>query len=70
KFHTNSTPQHNQSVENHKKDYKGKYKGHKAEISILSKKIDVSSEDEGTTIVKAFMAIVEDEPSVGKVAAR
>ncbi|GJR50477.1 retrovirus-related pol polyprotein from transposon TNT 1-94 [Tanacetum coccineum] len=70
----------------------GKYKGLKAEISILSKKIDgmskgktkkglvaesfnwdnesVSSEDEGTTIVKAFMAIVEDEPSIGKVAAR
>ncbi|GJV30760.1 hypothetical protein Tco_1391160 [Tanacetum coccineum] len=30
----------------------------------------LSSEDEGTTTVKAFMAIVEDEPVVGKIDAR
>ncbi|GKF64275.1 hypothetical protein Tco_0187723, partial [Tanacetum coccineum] len=30
----------------------------------------VSSEDEGVTKVKAFMAIAEDEPSVGKADAR
>ncbi|GJR35134.1 hypothetical protein Tco_1210818 [Tanacetum coccineum] len=66
----------------------GKYKGLKAEIDIITKKIDamskgksekglvaesfdwdeksVSSDDEGVTRVKAFMAIAEDEPSVGK----
>ncbi|GJT63321.1 retrovirus-related pol polyprotein from transposon TNT 1-94 [Tanacetum coccineum] len=43
KFHTNSTPQQNQNVDNHQKDYKGKYKGFKAEIAILTKKIDVMS---------------------------
>ncbi|GKC57857.1 retrovirus-related pol polyprotein from transposon TNT 1-94, partial [Tanacetum coccineum] len=42
-FHTNSTPQYNQSVNNHKKDYKGKYKGLKAEIDILTKNIDAIS---------------------------
>nr|GEU60895.1 retrovirus-related Pol polyprotein from transposon TNT 1-94 [Tanacetum cinerariifolium] len=40
KFHTNSTPQQNQNVDNHQKDYKGKYKGFKVEIAILTKKID------------------------------
>ncbi|GKC58320.1 hypothetical protein Tco_1085918, partial [Tanacetum coccineum] len=92
KFHSNSTPQNNQNVDNHQKDYKGKYKGLKAEIAILTKKIDamskgksekglvaesfnwdeesVSSEDEGVTNVKAFMAIDEDEPYVGKADAR
>ncbi|GJT20840.1 hypothetical protein Tco_0890777, partial [Tanacetum coccineum] len=30
----------------------------------------VSSEDEGTTKVKAFMAIAEEEPSIGKADAR
>nr|GEU35909.1 hypothetical protein [Tanacetum cinerariifolium] len=30
----------------------------------------LSSEDEGTTTVKAFMAIAEDEPTVGKTNAR
>ncbi|GJY08118.1 retrovirus-related pol polyprotein from transposon TNT 1-94 [Tanacetum coccineum] len=40
KFQSNSTPQHNQSVDNYQKDYKGKYKGLKAEIDILTKKID------------------------------
>ncbi|GKB02445.1 hypothetical protein Tco_0830534 [Tanacetum coccineum] len=70
----------------------GKYKGLKAEIDIITKKIDamskgksekglvaesfdwdeksVSSDDEGVTRVKAFMAIAEDEPSVGKADAR
>ncbi|GJR07999.1 retrovirus-related pol polyprotein from transposon TNT 1-94 [Tanacetum coccineum] len=88
KFQSNSTPQHNQSVDNHQKDYKRKYKGLKAEIVILTKKINslskgkskkglvgesfdkdeesVSSEDKGVTMVKAFMAIAEEEPYVGK----
>ncbi|GKA04914.1 retrovirus-related pol polyprotein from transposon TNT 1-94 [Tanacetum coccineum] len=92
KFHSNSTPQKNQNVDNHQKDYEGKYKGLKAEIVILTKKIDamskgksekglvdesfdwdeesISSKDEWVTEVKAFMAIVEDEPSVGKADAR
>ncbi|GKD22437.1 hypothetical protein Tco_1224140 [Tanacetum coccineum] len=83
---------------NHQKDYNGKYKGLKAEMAILSQRIDdltqgknekgrsekgkskkgliaesfdwndesVSSDDEGTTKIKAFMAIAEDEPSVRK----
>ncbi|GJS61944.1 retrovirus-related pol polyprotein from transposon TNT 1-94 [Tanacetum coccineum] len=40
KFQSNSTPQNNQSIDNHQKDYKGKYKGLKAEIDTLTKKID------------------------------
>ncbi|GKB95120.1 retrovirus-related pol polyprotein from transposon TNT 1-94 [Tanacetum coccineum] len=40
KFHTNSTPQQSQNIDNHQKDYKGKYKGLKAEIAILTRKID------------------------------
>ncbi|GJV93418.1 hypothetical protein Tco_1541231 [Tanacetum coccineum] len=75
-----------------KLDYKGNYKGLKAEIAILTKKIDnmskgksekglvvesfdsndesVSSEDERVTKVMTFMAIAEDELSVGKTDAR
>ncbi|GJZ33602.1 hypothetical protein Tco_0579038 [Tanacetum coccineum] len=70
----------------------GKYKALKAELALLTKKIDVvsknklekglvvksfdcdkeslSSEDEGVTRVKAFMAIAEDELAVGKTDAR
>ncbi|GJR10117.1 hypothetical protein Tco_0792769 [Tanacetum coccineum] len=69
-----------------------KYKGLKAEIYVLTKKIDamskgksekglvaksfdwdeesISSEDEGTTKIKAFMAIAKDKPSIGKANAR
>ncbi|GJS49706.1 hypothetical protein Tco_0599827 [Tanacetum coccineum] len=85
-------------MENQKGFYKrGKYKGLKAEMTVLTKKIDalskgkskkgkgekgliaesfewdeesISSEDEGTTKIKAFMEIVEDKPSVGKADAR
>ncbi|GJV36050.1 hypothetical protein Tco_1408527 [Tanacetum coccineum] len=71
---------------------KVKYKGLKAEIDILTKKIDaitkgksekglgaesfdwdeesVSSDDEGVTKVKTFMAIAKDELSVGKADVR
>ncbi|GKB75671.1 hypothetical protein Tco_0942566, partial [Tanacetum coccineum] len=81
---------------------KGKYKGLKAEMAVLTKRINdltkgkskkgknekgksekgliaesfdwdeesISSEDEGTTKIRAFMAIVEDEPSVEKADAR
>ncbi|GKC83510.1 hypothetical protein Tco_1139227 [Tanacetum coccineum] len=70
----------------------GKYKALKAELALLTKKIDVvlknkskkglvvesfnwdeesiSSEDEGVTRVKAFMAIAKDEPVVGKANVR
>ncbi|GJS29029.1 retrovirus-related pol polyprotein from transposon TNT 1-94 [Tanacetum coccineum] len=100
------TPSFNQTSSqnsgNHQKDYKGKYKGLKAEMVVLTKRIDdmtkgksekgkkekeksekgliaesfdwddesVSSDDEGSTKIKAFMAITEDEPSVGKANAR
>nr|GEZ56881.1 hypothetical protein [Tanacetum cinerariifolium] len=40
KSHTNATPHHNQNVNNNQKDYKVKYKGLKAEITVLTKKID------------------------------
>ncbi|GJV78872.1 hypothetical protein Tco_1514742 [Tanacetum coccineum] len=58
----------------------GKYKGLIAEMAILTKGLiadlfdrdeeSVSLEDEGTTKIKAFMAIAEDEPSVRKADAR
>ncbi|GKB12457.1 hypothetical protein Tco_0846380 [Tanacetum coccineum] len=100
------TPSFNQTSSqnsgNHQKDYKGKYKGLKAETVVLTKRIDdmtkgksekrqkdkeksekglldesfdwddksVSSYDEGSTKIKAFMAIAEDEPLVGKADAR
>ncbi|GJR62050.1 hypothetical protein Tco_1504212 [Tanacetum coccineum] len=86
---THTSPQNS---DNHQKDYKGKYKGLKAEIAVLTIKIDaiskgnsekglvaesfdwdeesVSSKDEGTTKVKEFMAIAEEEPSVEKADAR
>ncbi|GKA44436.1 retrovirus-related pol polyprotein from transposon TNT 1-94 [Tanacetum coccineum] len=88
-----------QNTGNHQKDYKGKYKGLKDEMVVLTKRIDdltkrksekgknekgksekgfiaesfdwdeesIPSEDEGTTKIRAFMAIAEDEPSVGKL---
>ncbi|GJY30124.1 hypothetical protein Tco_0413619 [Tanacetum coccineum] len=58
---------------NHQKEYKGKYKGLKAEMVVLTKRIDdITKEknDEGSTKIRAFMAIAEDEPSVGKADAR
>ncbi|GJX65589.1 retrovirus-related pol polyprotein from transposon TNT 1-94 [Tanacetum coccineum] len=100
------TPSFNQTSSqnsgNHQKDYKRKYKGLKAEMAVLTKRIDdmtkgksekgkkekeksekgllaesfdwddesVSSDNEGSTKIRAFMAIAEDEPSVGKVDAR
>ncbi|GJS57871.1 retrovirus-related pol polyprotein from transposon TNT 1-94 [Tanacetum coccineum] len=100
------TPSFNQTSSqnsgNHQKYYKGKYKGLKVEMTVLTKRIDdmtkgnsekgkkekeksekgliaesfdwddesVSSDNEGSTKIKAFMAIAEDEPSVGKADAR
>ncbi|GJZ75311.1 hypothetical protein Tco_0639776 [Tanacetum coccineum] len=96
----NQTSSHNTG--NYQKDYKGKYKGLKAEMAVLTQRIDdltkgksekgksdngksekglidesfewdkesVSLEDERTTMIRAFMAIAEDEPSVGKADAR
>nr|GEU97917.1 hypothetical protein [Tanacetum cinerariifolium] len=96
------TPNTSQNSINHQKDYKGKYKGLKAKMAVLSQRIDdltkgknekgksdkeksengliaksfdrddesMSSENEGTTKFKAFMAIAEDEPFVGKGDAR
>ncbi|GJW54471.1 retrovirus-related pol polyprotein from transposon TNT 1-94 [Tanacetum coccineum] len=96
------TPSFNQTSSqnsgNHQKDYKRKYKGLKAEMVVLTKRIDdmtkgksekgkkekeksekglfaesfdwddesVSLDDEGSTKIRAFMAIAEDEPSFGK----
>ncbi|GJU47051.1 retrovirus-related pol polyprotein from transposon TNT 1-94 [Tanacetum coccineum] len=52
------------------KNEKGKsYKGLIAESFNWDEK-SVSSKDEGTTKIKAFMSIAEDEPSVGKAGAR
>ncbi|GKF08349.1 retrovirus-related pol polyprotein from transposon TNT 1-94 [Tanacetum coccineum] len=47
KFHTNSSSsqQHNQNVDNNKKDYKGKYKALKAELALLTKNINVVSKN-------------------------
>nr|GEU79076.1 retrovirus-related Pol polyprotein from transposon TNT 1-94 [Tanacetum cinerariifolium] len=91
-----------QNPGNHQKYYKGKYKGLKAEMVVLTKRIDdmtkgksekgktnkeksensllaesfdwddesVSSDDEESIKIRAFMAITEDEPSVGKDNAR
>ncbi|GKF51632.1 hypothetical protein Tco_0148099 [Tanacetum coccineum] len=71
-----SSLQHNQNADNNQEDYKGKYKALKAELALLTKKINnkseesVSSEDEGVTRVKAFINIIEDELAVGKTDAR
>nr|GEU75061.1 hypothetical protein [Tanacetum cinerariifolium] len=62
-----------QNTTNHQKDYKGKYKGLKAEMAILTKRIDdltKGKKDKRTTKIRAFMIIVEDEPSVRKADAR
>nr|GEZ06544.1 hypothetical protein [Tanacetum cinerariifolium] len=91
-----------QNLGNHQKDYKGKYKGLKAEMVVLTKRIDdmtkgkskkgnkdkeksengllaesfdwddesVSSDDKGSTKIREFMEIKNDEPSVGKADAR
>nr|GEX48256.1 hypothetical protein [Tanacetum cinerariifolium] len=62
-----------QNIGNHQKDYKEKYKGLKAEMVILTKRFDdltKGKKDEDTTRIKEVMAIVEDEPFVGKADAR
>ncbi|GJS88004.1 retrovirus-related pol polyprotein from transposon TNT 1-94 [Tanacetum coccineum] len=87
-----------QNSRNHQKDYKGKYKGLKAEMTVLTKRINdttkekskkgkkekeksekglidelfdwddesVSSDNEGSTKIREFIAIAEVEPLVGK----
>ncbi|GKG15082.1 hypothetical protein Tco_0354682, partial [Tanacetum coccineum] len=57
------------------KSEKGKNEKGKSENSLIAESFDwdeesISSEDEGTTNIRAFMAIAEDEPSVGKADAR
>nr|GEW93715.1 retrovirus-related Pol polyprotein from transposon TNT 1-94 [Tanacetum cinerariifolium] len=57
------------------KSEKGKNEKGKSEKGLIAESFDwdeesVSSEDEGTTKIKAFMAIAKDEPSVGKANAR
>ncbi|GJW86834.1 retrovirus-related pol polyprotein from transposon TNT 1-94 [Tanacetum coccineum] len=57
------------------KSEKGKSDKGKSEKGLIAESFDwdeesVSSEDEGTTRIRAFMAITEDEPSVGKADAR
>nr|GEU39404.1 ulp1 protease family, C-terminal catalytic domain-containing protein [Tanacetum cinerariifolium] len=50
---------------------KRKYKGLKAEMDVLTKRIDdMTKDDEDITKIRAFMAITEDEPLVGKADAR
>ncbi|GJZ37097.1 ribonuclease H-like domain-containing protein [Tanacetum coccineum] len=62
KFQTNLTPQLNQSINNNQKDYKVKYKGLKAEIDVLTKKIDA--------INKGKSEKGDEKPSVGRADAR
>ncbi|GKE05354.1 hypothetical protein Tco_1397372 [Tanacetum coccineum] len=57
------------------KGEKGKNQKRKSEKGLIAELFDwddehVSSEDEGITKIRAFMAIAEDEPSVGKADAR
>ncbi|GJR37265.1 hypothetical protein Tco_1212949 [Tanacetum coccineum] len=57
------------------KSEKGKIDKGKSEKGLIAESFDwdeeyVSSEDEGTTRIRAFMAIAKDEPSVGKADAR
>ncbi|GJS55875.1 retrovirus-related pol polyprotein from transposon TNT 1-94 [Tanacetum coccineum] len=57
------------------KSEKGKSDKEKSEKGLIAESFDwdeesVSSEDEGTTRITAFMAIAEDEPYVGKANAR
>ncbi|GKD12277.1 retrovirus-related pol polyprotein from transposon TNT 1-94 [Tanacetum coccineum] len=57
------------------KSKKGKGDKGKSDKGLIAESFDwhdesVSSEDEGTTKIKAFMEIAEDEPSVGKADAR
>nr|GEV10924.1 hypothetical protein [Tanacetum cinerariifolium] len=54
---------------------KGKKEKEKSEKGLLAELFDwddksISLDNEGSTKIRAFMAIVEDEPSVGKVGAR
>ncbi|GJX86158.1 retrovirus-related pol polyprotein from transposon TNT 1-94 [Tanacetum coccineum] len=57
------------------KSEKGKKEKEKSEKGLIAESFDwddesVSSDDEGSTKIRAFMAIAEDEPSVGKADAR
>nr|GFA33747.1 hypothetical protein [Tanacetum cinerariifolium] len=88
-----------QNLGNHQKDYKGKYKGLKAKMVVLTKRIDdmtngkskkgnkdkeksekgllaesfnwddesVSSDDEGSTKIRAFMEIENDDPQLERL---
>ncbi|GKD08997.1 hypothetical protein Tco_1188682 [Tanacetum coccineum] len=53
-----------------KKNNRVKYKALKAELAILTKKIDSMSKNKSVTRFKAFMAIAEDEQTIGKAEAR
>nr|GEW17016.1 retrovirus-related Pol polyprotein from transposon TNT 1-94 [Tanacetum cinerariifolium] len=68
KFHTNTTPQLNQNVNNNQKDYSVKYKGLNAEIVVLTKKIDAMNKGKSEKRVSS-MAIA-DEPSLGRADSR
>ncbi|GKD00443.1 hypothetical protein Tco_1170717 [Tanacetum coccineum] len=55
-----------------RKSEKGKNEKGKSEKGFIAESFDwdeesIPSEDKGTTKIRAFMAIAEDEPSVGKV---
>ncbi|GKD01582.1 retrovirus-related pol polyprotein from transposon TNT 1-94, partial [Tanacetum coccineum] len=70
KFNTNSTPQQSHiNTNKNQKDYIVKYKGLKAEITVLAKKIDGMTKGKSEK-VKALMAITEDKLSVRRADAR
>nr|GEW76850.1 hypothetical protein [Tanacetum cinerariifolium] len=63
------------NAEHLKMEVKGKKEKEKSENGLLAESFDwddesISSNDEGSTKIRAFMAIAEDEPLVGKIGAR
>ncbi|GJW63139.1 retrovirus-related pol polyprotein from transposon TNT 1-94 [Tanacetum coccineum] len=73
------TPSFNQTFSQNSgakgKSEKGKKEKEKSEKGLIAESFDwddesVSSDNEGTTMIRAFMAIAEDEASVGKADAR
>nr|GEW13856.1 retrovirus-related Pol polyprotein from transposon TNT 1-94 [Tanacetum cinerariifolium] len=69
KYHTNPTHHINQNVNHSPKNYRVKYKGLKAEITVPPKKINAMNKGKRVTTFKALM-VVADEPSIGRADAR
>ncbi|GJU63092.1 retrovirus-related pol polyprotein from transposon TNT 1-94 [Tanacetum coccineum] len=68
KFHPNSTPQHNQSVNNNQKDYRVKYKGLKDKIVVLTKNINAMNQgkNEKELVAESFNWDEESIPQMMK----